>query len=51
MTEGVLRVLVVTLGLLFIWWLCGPSGQSDRLARREDSEARESEAQVDASGR
>jgi hypothetical protein len=51
MMEGVLRVLVVALGLLFIWWLCGPAGQPDRSARRDGSEAREGEAHVDAPGR
>ena len=51
MMEGLLRILVVALGLLFIWWLCGPAGQRGRSARREGSEARESEAHVDAPGR
>ena len=50
MMEGILRVLVVALGLLFIWWLCGPAVQRDRPARRE-GEALESEARVDAPGR
>jgi hypothetical protein len=51
MMEGLLRVLVVALGLLCIWWLCGPAGQRDRSARREGREERESEAHVDARGR
>lgn len=51
MMEGLLRVLVVALGLLFIWWLCGPAAQRDRPARREGSEVPESEAHVDARGR
>ena len=51
MIDGVLRILVIALGLLFIWWLCGPVGQRARPARQEGSEARESGAQVDAQGR
>jgi hypothetical protein len=47
--EGLLRILVVALGLLVIWWLCGPTAQRDRPVRREASEASESEA-VDARG-
>ena len=46
--EGLLRILVIALGLLLIWWLCGPAGPRDRSVRREGSEARESEAPVDA---
>ncbi len=46
--EGVLRILVVALGLLFIWWLCGPAVQRDRSARRDGSEVPESEARVEA---
>ena len=49
--EGLLRILVVALGLLVIWWLCGPVGQRDRAARREGSETPESEARVEAQGR
>ena len=48
--DGLLRILVVSLGLLIIWWLCGPAGR-DRSARRQGSETRESEAHVDARGR
>jgi hypothetical protein len=51
MIDGVLRILIVALGLLLIWWLCGPAGQRARPARREGSEAAESEAHVDAQGR
>jgi hypothetical protein len=51
MLDGVLRILVVSLGLLFIWWLCGPPGQRGRVARRQGSEVSESEAHVDAQGR
>lgn len=40
--EGLLRILVVGLGLVLIWWLCGPIES----ARREGSEDR-----VDARGR
>lgn len=42
MMEGLLRILVVALGLLLIWWLCGPIEP----ARREGSGAR-----ADARGR
>jgi len=51
MIDGVLRILVIALGLLFIWWLCGPGGQRARPGRPEGSEAGESEARVDAQGR
>ena len=51
MIDGVLRILVITLGLLFIWWLCGPVGQRDRPVRRERDETRERDARVDAQGR
>lgn len=47
MMDGVLRVLIVALGLLFIWWLRGPAGQRSRPARRERNEARAHEAHVD----
>lgn len=50
MMEGLLRILVVALGLLFIWWLCGPAVQRDRSARRDGSEVPESEAHVDVRG-
>jgi hypothetical protein len=33
MIDGVLRVLVVAVGLLLIWWLCGPAAQGDRPGR------------------
>lgn len=49
--EGLLRILVVALGLLVIWWLCGPAGQRDRSAHGEGSEVPESEGHVDARGR
>lgn len=49
--EGLLGILVVVLGPLFIWWLCGPAGPRARPVRREGNEARESEAHVDARGR
>jgi hypothetical protein len=51
MIDGILRILVVSLGLLIIWWLCGPAGQRDRSARLAGSEAREGKAHVDAQGR
>ncbi len=51
MLDGVLRILVVLVGLLSIGWLCGPAGQRAGPARQEGSEARESGAQVDARGR
>ena len=51
MMDGVLRALIVALGLLVIWWLCGPAGHRGRSARQEGNEARESEARVDAQGR
>jgi hypothetical protein len=51
MMDGVLRILIVALGLLFIWWLCGPTGPRARSARQEGSEARESEVHLDAQGR
>lgn len=51
MIDGLLRILIVALGLLFVWWLCGPAGQRGGSARREGNEARESEAHVDAQSR
>ena len=51
MMEGLLRILIVSLGLLVIWWLCGPAGQRDRPARRQGSEIEEGRAPVDARGR
>lgn len=51
MIDGVLRILIIALGLLFIWWLCGPAGQRARLGRQEGSEAGESEARIDGQGR
>ena len=49
--DGVLRILVVSLGLLVIWWLCGPVGQRGQSARLEASETPEGEVHVDAQGR
>jgi hypothetical protein len=51
MIDGVLRILVIALGLLVIWWLCGPVGQRDRPVGRERDETRERDARVDAQGR
>jgi hypothetical protein len=51
MIDGVLRVLVVAVGLLLIWWLCGPAAQGDRAARREGDDAQEGDARVDARSR
>jgi hypothetical protein len=51
MIDGVLRILVIALGLLIVWWLCGPVGQRARLVRQDGSEASESEARVDGQGR
>ena len=51
MIDGVLRILVVAVGLLFIWWLCGPAAQGDRPARREGDDAREGDARVDVQSR
>jgi hypothetical protein len=45
--DGVLGILVVLLGLLFIGWLCGPARQGGHKV----SEAREDEAHVEAQGR
>jgi hypothetical protein len=49
--DGVLGILVVLLGLLFIGWLCGPAGQGGWPASHKGSEAREGEAHVEAQGR
>jgi hypothetical protein len=35
MIDGVLRILVVAVGLLLIWWLCGPTARSTDDAGRE----------------
>jgi hypothetical protein len=51
MIDGVLRTLVIAVGLLVIWWLCGPAGQRDRPVSREGDESRESDARVDAQRR
>ena len=49
--DGVLGILVVLLGLLFIGWLCGPAGQGAGPAPYKGSEAREGEAHAEAQGR
>ena len=49
--DGVLGILVVLLGLLFIGWLCGPAGQGAGPAPHKGSEVREGEARVEAQGR
>lgn len=51
MIDGVLRILVTALGLLIIWWLCGPADQRARLARQDGREAGESQARVDGRDR
>jgi hypothetical protein len=51
MIDGVLRILVIALGLLVIWWLCGPADQRARLARQDGREAGESQPRVDGQGR
>ena len=48
MIDGVLRILIIAVGLLIIWWLFGPAGERDRLARREGDEAGDRDARVDA---
>jgi hypothetical protein len=50
MMEGLVRILVVALGLLFIWWLCGPAAQRDRPARREGEAPEGDAAHVDVRG-
>jgi hypothetical protein len=49
--DGVLGILVVLLGLLFIGWLCGPARQGGRPVAHKGSEAREDEAHVEVRGR
>ena len=49
--DGVLGILVVLLGLLFIGWLCGPARQGGGSAPHKGSEAREGEAHVEAQRR
>ena len=49
MIDGVVRTLVIAVGLLVIWWLCGRAGQRD--LSREGDESRESDARVDAQRR
>ncbi len=44
--DGVLGILVVLLGLLFIGWLCGPVRQGGGAVAH--NEAREDEAHVEA---
>ena len=51
MIDGVLRILVTALGLLIIWWLCGPADQRARLARQDGREAGARQARVDGQGR
>ena len=51
MIDGLLRILVIALGLLVIWWLCGPADQRARLARQDGREAGESQPRVDGQGR
>ena len=51
MIDGALRILVIAMGVPFIWWLCGPVGQRDRPGRRERDETRERDARVDTQGR
>jgi hypothetical protein len=51
MIDGVFRILVIALGLLVIWWLCGPPDQRARLARQDGREAGESQPRVDGQGR
>ena len=49
--DGVLGILVVLLGLLFIGWLCGPARQGGGPVAHKVSGAREDEARVEAQGR
>ena len=35
MIDGVLRIVVVAVGLLLIWWLCGPTAAPTDDAGRE----------------
>jgi hypothetical protein len=51
MIDGVLRILIIALGLLVIWWLCGPADQRARLTRQDGREAGESQPRVDGQGR
>ena len=51
MIDGVFRILVIALGLLVIWWLCGPADQRARLTRQDGREAGESQPRVDGQGR
>ena len=51
MIDGVFRILVIALGLLVIWWLCGPADQRARLASQNDREPGERKAGVDGRGR
>jgi hypothetical protein len=51
MIDGVLRISLIALGLLLIWWLCGPADQRARLGRQEGSEAAEGKARLDGQGR
>jgi len=51
MIDGVLRILIVSVGLLLIWWLCGPTGSRGRAGRQEEGEVRGGDVHVDTQGR
>lgn len=51
MIDGLIRILVIALGLLVIWWLCGPADQRARLARQDGREAGERQTRVDGQDR